>query len=235
MSRALALLLRLGAALALAGCGAAEPPPKEPPKTAPPKTSIETTPPDLATGSWGEYRSERFDLRLPLPDATMWRVEDERSPWLEATHDGAAAKLLVRAWREAGIVDRARCEAQARLWRDLPELERAEIVDLRRINVPPGFDTVAHVGIVAPRGRRGAEPLANRGGGGDGGEPITGFVMAFGGWAHRCFAYVLTTTASGKGAERLIAVRLASMVELSLLNVKVEREVAPDVPREPPP
>jgi hypothetical protein len=64
---------------------------------------------------------------------------------------------------------------------------------------------------------------------------VTGFAMAFGGWAHKCFAYVLTTTASGKDVERLIAFRLATMVELSLLNVTIEREVDPEVPREPVP
>jgi hypothetical protein len=72
--------------------------------------------------------------------------------------------------------------------------------------------------------RRGAGDLA-----------IHGFAMAFGGWAHRCFAYVVTTKVSGKDAERLVAVRLATMVELSLQNVTVERETDPAIPREPPP
>jgi hypothetical protein len=184
---------------------------------------VEVVAPDLATGAWGEYRSARFDLRLPLPDGPSWKVEDQRSPWLEATHEGATTKLLVRAWPEAERANRATCEARARLWRDLPAREQADIVDKRRINVPPGFDTIVEVGVTSESAR------------GSGDLTIEGFAMAFGGWAHRCFAYVLTTRASGKDAERLVAVRLATMVELSLQNVTVERETDPAVPREPVP
>lgn len=152
-------------------------------------------------------------------------MEDSGSPWIEATHDAAESKLLVRTWREPGTVSRARCEAQARLWRDVPERERAEIVERRRIDVPPGFDTVVEVGILDPGRRAKGKPAGE--------AAINGFAMAFGGWAHKCFVYVFTTSALGKGAEQRVADRLATMVELSLLNVKLEREVAPDVPREP--
>lgn len=186
---------------------------------------MKEAPPDLASGAWGEYRSARFDLRLPLPDGPSWRIDDSRSPWLEATHEAANAHLLVRAWAEPGRANRAACEARARLWRELPAREEADIVDRRRVNVPPGFDTIVEVGVTPEtRGARG------------GGDPaIEGFAIAFGGWARRCFAYVLTTKASGKGAERLVAVRLATMVDLSLQKVTIDRETDPDLPREPGP
>ena len=221
------ILVLAGAAAFIAGCGATSEPAKaQRPKSGQP--AAEVGPPDLTTGVWGEYRSARFDLRLPLPDGPSWRVEDSRSPWLEARHAAANTNLLVRTWPEAGTANRAACEARARLWRDLPARERADIVDRRRINVPPGFDTIVEVGVTpeSPKNKsaRGSSELA-----------IEGFAMAFGGWAHRCFAFVLTTKASGKDAERLVAVRLATMVELSLLNVSVEREIDLDVPREPVP
>jgi hypothetical protein len=216
------ILVLAGAVASIAGCGAtSEPAPTQRPKSRQP--AAEVGPPDLTTGVWGEYRSARFDLRLPLPDGASWRVEDSRSPWLEARHAAANTNLLVRTWPEVGTANRQACEARARLWRDLPGRERADIVDRRRIDVPPGFDTIVEVGVTPEtKGARG--DLA-----------IEGFAMAFGGWAHRCFAFVLTTKASGKDAERLVAVRLATMVELSLLNVSVEREIDPDVPREPVP
>lgn len=220
-------LVLAGAAAFLAGCGA----PSEPAPAAPDQhkkskqTEVRMASSDLATGAWGEYRSARFDLRLPLPDGPSWRVEDERSPWLEAVHEPANTKLLVRTWTEAGTANRAACEARARLWKDLPARERAEIVDTRRINVPPGFDTVVEVGVV-PEKNMSRRP---------GDRAIEGFATAFGGWARRCFAYVLTTRATGKDAERLVAVRLATMVELSLSNVTVEREIDPAIPREPVP
>jgi hypothetical protein len=210
----------------MTGCGAASKPATTPQRPRSEQPAAPAGPPDLTTGSWGEYRSARFDLRLPLPDGPSWRVEDGRSPWLEASHAAANTNLLVRTWPEAGTANRQTCEARARLWRDLPARERADIVDRRRINVPPGFDTIVEVGVTPER----PEDNAARGD-----LAIEGFAMAFGGWAHRCFAFVLTTKASGKDAERLVAVRLATMVELSLLNVSIERETDPDVPREPVP
>jgi hypothetical protein len=218
------ILVLAGAAAFIAGCGATSEPAKaQPPKSGQP--AAEVGPPDLTTGVWGEYRSARFDLRLPLPDGPSWRVEDSRSPWLEARHAAANTTLLVRTWPEAGTANRAACEARARLWRDLPARERADIVDRRRINVPPGFDTIVEVGVMPEtRSARGGGDLA-----------IEGFAIAFGGWARRCFAYVLTTKASGKGAERLVAVRLATMVDLSLQKVTIDRETDPDLPREPGP
>jgi hypothetical protein len=220
------IFLVAGAAASLAGCGAGAPPP--PPKQrAPERPAVEVVAADLASGSWGEYRSPRFDLTLPLPDGPRWRVEDSGSPWLEARHEAAATKLLVRTWFEAGA-SRATCEERARLWRDLPAREGADVVDRRRINVPPGFDTIVEVGVRPETPKR-------RGARAPGEIAIAGFAMAFGGWAHRCFAYVLTTSASGKEAERLVAVRLATMVELSLLNVTIESETDPAVPREPVP
>src|SRR5207247_3467373 len=98
-------------------------------------------PSDLGDGPTGEYRSERFDLRFPLPDARGWRVEDGRDPWLAATHAASSTSLLVRTWRDDGRASRASCEARARLWRDLPHREGSSIFEQRRVDVPPGFDT----------------------------------------------------------------------------------------------
>lgn len=214
-------LCLLSAAAALAACGAPptlptpqSPPPQKPQPSAP---AAAVAGPDLTSGPWGDYHSDRYNLRLRLPDAKRWRIEDERSPWLEATHAAASSTLLVRVWRTSDLASRATCEAQARLWRDLPERARAEMIDERRIDVPRGFDTRVAIGVLP----------ATRG------APLTGFAMAFGGWARRCFAYVLTTTAAGKDAEELVGARLAAMLEVSLSNVTLESEHLPAVPREP--
>jgi hypothetical protein len=204
------------AAPEITGCGSPREPAKPPPSP-PPSPAAETAAPDLASGAVGEYRSDRFDLLLPLPDGARWRIEDARSPWLEGTHKPAAAALLVRVWREPEIMNRARCEAQARLFRSLPDRERAVVIEERRIDVPRGFDTVFQVGVIAS----------------DREQPITGFVTAFGSRVRRCFAYVLTTSASGKGAEERIAARLASIVLISLSNISLEDDGAKVIPREP--
>ncbi|WP_437294260.1 hypothetical protein [Sorangium sp. So ce426] len=196
-------------------CAPAPAAPPGPPRPAPPAQAAST----LDDGELGEYRSDRFDLRLPLPDARGFRVEDGEGPWLVATHAASSTSLLVRTWREDGRASRAACEARARLWRDLPRPGEGLTAAERRIDVPEGFDTVVAIGVAdSPPG-----------------APIDGFAVAFGGSGRRCFAFVAETRAAGPSAEQLVAERLAVVVEISLGGLRLLREIAPAVPREPPP
>lgn len=202
--------------LAPAACGTAPAPEPVRPAPAPPRPAPAPPPAaDLGAGAPAEYHSKRFDLHFPLPDAAGWRVEDSKDPWLVATHAASSTSLLVRSWRDEGRASRASCEDRARLWRDLPRREAASAIERRRIDVPAGFDTVVEIGVAEAR------PAA-----------IEGFAIAFGGWARRCFAYVVTTRAAGPGAERIVAARLAAMVEVSLAGLALESELTPAVPRE---
>jgi len=72
------------------------------------------------------------------------------------------------------------------------------------VKVPPEFDTVVEA-FVTP---------ANAPGG-----AITAFVLAFGGFERRCFAYVFTTSATGPGAEQAVGERLGAMVQGSLEKI----------------
>ncbi|HMI84826.1 MAG TPA: hypothetical protein VK550_12085, partial [Polyangiaceae bacterium] len=49
---------------------------------------------------WATFHSKRFELSLRLPDGPAWKIDDHRSPWLRATHDGTSSKVLLRSWRE---------------------------------------------------------------------------------------------------------------------------------------
>ena len=213
-------------ALAVSACETATvAPPREPLPRPPPAA------PDLTTGARRDFASKRFDLRLPLPDGQAWRVDDERTPWLLAKHDASSSTLMVRVWREDDLVNRARCEERARSWAKLPHAEGAQIIEQRAVPLPAGFDTRFIAGVSrasAPRGAIGAQE-------GHRGETIHGFVVAFGGWARRCFAYVFRTQAAGDGAVRLIGERLATMVEGSLLDIELTSDLAPTIPREAPP
>jgi len=59
-------------------------------------------------------------------------------------------------------------------------------------------------------------------------------VVAFGGHAHRCFAWAYTTMTRGAGAEQVLAERLATMAERALGKVVFESELVPRIPREAP-
>lgn len=207
--------LRVLAALALAACEPATPPAPPPPPPAP--SPAPASPPAFAAGNEGTFRSERFRLRLPLPEGRAWRIDDHGSPWLTAMHAGSASSLMVRTWNEEGRASAARCEERARLWKKLPERGNAEILQDRAIDAPAGFDTRLLVGVLA--GRPGA--------------PIGAFATAFGAHAHRCFVWVYTTSAEGPGAERVLGERLAAMVEASLAKVAIENELVPRLQREP--
>jgi len=204
----------LGAAL-LVGCGAPVTSPARPAPVA--VAPLARAKEGLGDGPWGEFVSKRFGVRVPLPDGKAWRIDDHTEHWLMATHGPSGAVLLLRAWREDSVVNRQRCEDKARLWRKLPERGPAEIVERRAVNVPKDFDTVVEIGVVATRG-----PASDR---------IDAFAMAFGGWAHRCFAYVFTTSARGQGAEEVVGERLGTMVQGSLEKLSFESEVEPRIER----
>lgn len=204
----------LFALLGCAACAPAEPPIAPPPGALPPAPPPA---PAFVAGRGGTFRSERFNLRLPLPDGDAWRIDDHGSSWLTAAHAASSSTLVVRVWHEDGRATRARCEDQARLRRALPERGAAEILQDRGLEAPAGFDTRLLVGIVAPKP----------------GAPLGAFAVAFGAHGHRCFAWAFTTSAAGPGAERVVGERLAAMIEGSLSRVVIESDLTPRIEREP--
>ena len=126
---------------------------------------------------------------------------------------------MVRLWRDENRMTRDKCEARARSWRTLPRREDSNILEEKRIDVPPGFDTVAVVGLV---------PDEHNG-------DLFGFVMAFGGYSHKCFTYVYVTNATGPNADVKVGDRLAKIVESSLSRIRFDSDLEPALDRAPPP
>ena len=194
------------AAASLTGVAACPPTALPPPAGAAPAprvAPVEPAPDPLADGPIGRFRSKRFGLVVPLPDGTGFRIDDPRSPWLVASHAGSGSTLRVRRFRERDIVNRDRCEARARELASLPTLDDAEVLELRSLAAPTDHDTQAAVYVRPVRGKPGVE----------------GGILAFGGWARQCFAYVFTTSAEGPDAARLVAARLSRRLESSLAGV----------------
>ncbi len=209
MRAARPITLSLTCAL-LGACGAAEHPPRKTP-TPSPSTTTKTSPPrdTLAIGSsFKTYASPRFHFSLPLPDRSSFRIEDDTDRWFVATHQPTASTMLIRTWREYGIMDRASCEHQARLYRVLPEQDQGVRIDERRIDVPPEHDTMVRVYV---RERKET-------------PHFEGTVLAFGGWAHRCFAFVFAT---GDDNEATVAERLSNIVHGSLEHMTFRDDLAP--------
>lgn len=192
------------------GCGPAPVAPPPPPPPAPPAGA------DLRGGPFAEVRSDRFGVVFALPDGRAWEVDDRKDPWLTARHAASESLLLVRTWREDENATRETCEKRARLWRDLPKREGADVFLRKHADVPRGYDTRLELGVVpAPAG-----------------APVGGFALAFGASVKRCFAFVYSTKAVGPEAERLLADRLASMTE-ALETLATQSGLAPTIPRAP--
>lgn len=163
--------------------------------------------------SFQTITSTRFDFSIPLPDGASFRIDDRTDRWLVATHSETSSTLLVRAWREYELMNRRTCEQQARLYRTLPERVGDVVVEEKRIDAPPDHDTIVDVRI-----RERAEA-----------PRVEGTVLAFGGWAHRCFAFVFVTRHDDKAA---VAARLSTIVHGTLLRMKFQSDL---VPRRTPP
>lgn len=158
--------------------------------------------------------SKRLKLSIPLPNRSGWVMKREKSSFLVLEHAATSSTLLVGLWREDTMMNRQRCEQQARLLRELPRRD-GEVLSTVDVHVPAGFDTRIDVGFVAT-----------------GEQPLAGWALAFGGLARECFAFVFTTTAAGDDAERIVGDRLAVMQTLALEGL--ERRATPTgIGREP--
>lgn len=170
---------------------------------------------DLDGGKSGYFPSKRFGLQLPLEDGTSWKIDDRRTHWLVAQHPSTSSTLLVRLWRDENRMNREKCEARARSWRNLPSVEGADLLEDRSLDLPAGFDTRVQVALVTDEAH----------------DSLFGFALAFGGFAHKCFAYVYVTKADGRGADVKVADRLAKIVAGSLSKIRFDSDLAPDIDR----
>jgi hypothetical protein len=82
------------------------------------------------------------------------------------------------------------------------------LLEERRVDVPPEHDTIVDVHMreqkQAPR--------------------FEGTVLAFGGWAHRCFAFVFVT---GDDDKTKVAARLSTIVHGTLERMKFDSDLVP--------
>jgi hypothetical protein len=164
---------------------------------------------------WATFHSKRFELSLRLPDGKAWRIDDHRSPWLRATHDGTRSKIALRGWREEENVTRGGCYARARGWDPtLPDLDASRLLDdaVRPLDAQSARVIVGLVGAAeAPS--------------------IAGFVLAIVGDVRRCLLVAYQTEAQGPAAEGDVADRLAIVADRLLPTIKLDQRFAPS--REP--
>jgi hypothetical protein len=208
----------MGAALALAltSCGAA---PRQPVTTVAPARPAAAEFPDDPR-PLPRYHSKRLALSLPLPDGKTWRIDDHSRPELVATHAPTRSRVLVALLRADGLVGRSECEAIARDRKLVPsgELHTLEnALDITQQN----YDTRIWVAV---------EP------GSGPGSPITGHVMAFGGFLRKCYVFDFSTQVDGVAGEPVLSSRLAFARARILRGLELDAfgEVPREAPEAPP-
>jgi hypothetical protein len=137
------------------------------------------------------YHSKRFALSLPLPDAG-WRIDDHSQPELVATHAPTHSRVTIRLFRTADLAGRTQCEAIARDHNLVPEGDLRTVEDQAAVT-QGSFDTRVWVALDA----------------GPPGTPLTGHVMAFGGFLRKCYFFRFSSQVRDARDEAVLSSRLA--------------------------
>ena len=201
----------IAAVVFISGCGSAPQPAAE----AAPSSSALPSSKTFDGTAWATFHSKRFELSLRLPDGPAWRIDDHRSPWLRATHEGTRSKIVLRSWREDENVTRGACYARARAWDpSLPDLDALRLLE----------------DGVRPLDSQSARVIVGLAGAADA-PSIGGFVLAIVGEVRRCLVVAYETEAKGAAAEGELADRLAIVADRLLPAIKLDQSFAPS--REP--
>ena len=195
----------------ITACSGTPPPAAEVAPTAPAQPLSKS----FEGAAWATFHSKRFELSLRLPDGSAWRIDDHRSPWLRAAHEGTRSKIALRSWREEENVTRSACYARARAWDpSLPDLDTARLLD-DGVRAVANQDARVVVGLGVAVGT----------------PTIDGFVIAIVGDVRRCFLVAYQTEGVGPAAEGDVADRLVIVADRLLPTIKLDQSFAPS--REP--
>lgn len=155
------------------------------------------------------FHSTRFSVSVPLPDGKSWRIDDHRAPVMRATHEATHSIVELAVWREEELVNRAACEKRA-YEKGFAKEPAGEEISTELVSIPTGFDTGVWIG---------ADHDATT---------ITGQLVAFGAFIHKCLYFRFETKTDIKDAavvsDRLAFVRLRVFGELKLDSFDVPRE-----------
>lgn len=167
-------------------------------------------PPAFTAGShMAHFHSTRFGVSVPLPDGKSWRIDDHKAPVMRATHEATRSMVELAVWREDELVNRAKCEQRA-YEKGFAKEPAGEEVSTEVASFPPGFDTGIWIG---------ADHDATS---------ITGQLVAFGAFVHKCLYFRFETKADLKDADvvsdRLAFVRLRVFGGLALDTFDVSRQ-----------
>lgn len=159
-------------------------------------------------------------MSVPLPDGKSWKIDDHAQPELHAAHDPTRSRLVLFAWSENELMNRARCEDKARN-RGLVADGLSTVDDTVTIG-PEAYDTRVWVAVMPGKDAR---------------APVVGHVFAFGAFVRRClFLDFQSEVASAKEEETLssrlavVKVRLLGGLTLDAPRTTPDADIPPEKP-----
>jgi hypothetical protein len=186
----------------LTACGAPERPVAKP--VDPPEPAAFT-----AGARMQHFHSTRFGVSIPFPDGPRWRIVDHKIPVMRATHEGTRSVVELAMWHEDELVNRTICETRAHE-KGFAKEASGEEVSTEVVQIPEGWDTGIWVGVDRPNER-----------------DVTGQLIAFGAFIHKCLYFRFETTTDVAHADvisdRLAFARLRMFGALSLDSFDVPR------------
>lgn len=216
-------------ALAL-GCADSPTPPASTPVGVAPAATLgpSGSDPNEAFGrASGAFHSQRFRLRISLPDGKSWRIDDHRAERLVAKHPATGTVVELLLFREDEIMSRQKCMSAAER-RGL--IERHESLDSRPADLvlarevlafPQVYDTTLWLVVDPVRARASDASAANDA---DKRSSLQGSVLAAGAFLRQCL-FFRATTVMGKAHEAELGARLA------LLRTKIFGSIVLDPAR----
>ncbi len=162
------------------------------------------------------FHSTRFGVSVPLPDGPRWRIDDHKTPVMRATHEASPPEsgnsrsvVELAVWREEELVNRAKCEKRA-YEKGLAKEPAGEEISSELVGAPTGFDTGVWIGADHDD------------------KMVTGQLVAFGAFIHKCLYFRFETKAELKDAaivsDRLAFARLRIFGGLTLDTMDVPKE-----------
>jgi hypothetical protein len=189
MSRPSRTVVALASLVALTSACARNP---ATPAAAAPRARVPIAFPDDPT-PLPRYHSKRLALSVPLPNGREWAIDDHSQPELVLRHDPTRSTIVAAVLRADELVGRTQCEALARESHLLPREDLRTLED--EVAITQGnYDTRIRVAL-AP----GARPES----------PMTGYVVAVGGFLRKCFVFTFATEVDRAADEPVLSSRLA--------------------------
>ena len=143
----------------------------------------------LSDARWSRYRSVKHGISLSLPDGVAWRIDSQKTSWIDAWHPRSRSRLRATTWLDTKPVSFDLCLDEVdRRAGGVSRPDRRSVIDERSGTdlFSTGFLSRVVVGVSEVDS-----------------EGIDGYAMAVGVSGRRCIVVIFTTRTVGTGGAEM--------------------------------